>query len=115
MASEMTAATNTLRQNEDPFLKKLRKSIVLFIYFLIEKDLYLKSFLFGSKIEINALMQGSLCSERLIRGVTKVLRKRWAYLQGTYMWGGGEGLIGRGMRYVFVTCNIGCLFNIDQT
>ena len=37
MASETTAATNTIRQNEHPYLKKRRKCIVLFIYFLTKK------------------------------------------------------------------------------
>ena len=37
MTSEMTIATNTVRQNEDPRLKKLRKFMVLFVYFLIQK------------------------------------------------------------------------------
>ena len=58
MASETTTATNTIRQNEHPYLKKRRKCIVLFIYFLIEKNLYLKSYLFSSKIGINALIRG---------------------------------------------------------
>ena len=39
MASEATAATNTIRLNEHPYLKKRRKCIVLFIYFLIKKKL----------------------------------------------------------------------------
>ena len=39
IASETTAATNTIRQNEHPYLKKnRRKCIVLFIYFLIKKQ-----------------------------------------------------------------------------
>ena len=37
MANETTAATNTVRQNEHPHLKKQIKCIVLFIYFLIKK------------------------------------------------------------------------------
>ena len=37
MASETPAATNTIRQNEYPYLKKRRKYIELFIYFLIKK------------------------------------------------------------------------------
>ena len=37
MASETTAATNTIRQNEYPYLKKRRKYVILFIYFLIKK------------------------------------------------------------------------------
>ena len=68
MASETTAATNTTRQNEHPYLKKRRKCVVLFIYFLIKKNLYLKSYLFNSKIAINALIQEGLCAEWLIRG-----------------------------------------------
>ena len=34
----------------------------------------------------------------LIRGVTQVLRKRWAYLRGSVL-GGGGGLIGGEIRY----------------
>ena len=71
--------------------------IHLFPYF---KKLYLKSYLFGSKIGNNALIRGGggLCAERLIRGVTQVSRKRWAYLRrGLYA--GGGGLIGGEIRY----------------
>ena len=69
MANETTAATNTIRQNKHPYLKKRRKCIVLFICFL-----YLKSYLFGSKIGINAWIGGvgGLCAEGPIRG-------EWAY------------------------------------
>ena len=68
MASETTAATNTIRQNEHPYLKKQRKCIILLIYFLIKKHLYLKSYLFGSKIGISALIRGALCMEGLNEG-----------------------------------------------
>ena len=69
MASETTAATNTTRQNEDPYLKQRRKCNILFIYFLTEENLYLKSLLFGSKIRISTLIQEGLCMDGIISGV----------------------------------------------
>ena len=57
-------------------LEKLRKCILLFVYFLIEENLCLKSYLFGSKIGINGLIHEGLYEGGLIRGVTQVSRKR---------------------------------------
>ena len=43
-------------------------------------------------------MREGLYEERLVRGVTQVLRKTWAYLREDYTRGGG-GLIGGEIRY----------------
>ena len=44
-------------------------------------------------------MRGGAYTKGLIRGVTKVSKKRWAYLQrGLYAGGGG---IGGEIRYIF--------------
>ena len=48
---------------------------------LIKENLYLKSYLSGTKIGIDEFVWEGLCAGGggLIRGVTQVLRKRWAY------------------------------------
>ena len=102
MASETTAATNTIRQNEHPYLKKRRKCIVLFIYFLIKKiiseivPLWLKNQ--NQRVDTGgAYARRRLYEGGLIRGVTQVSRNRWAYLRrGLYA---GGGLIGGEIRY----------------
>ena len=52
-------------------LRKFKKCMVLFVYLLIKENLYLKSYLSGSKIGINAFIREG---GGLIRGVTQVLR-----------------------------------------
>ena len=96
MASETTAATNTIRQNEHSYLKKRRKCIALFTCFLIKKilseivPLWLKNR--NQCVDI-VWGRGGAYARGLIRGVTQVSRKRWAYLwRGLYAGGviGGE-------------------------
>ena len=102
MASETTAATNTIRQNEHPYLKKRKQCIVLFTYFLIKK-LYLKSYLFGSKIGINALTRWIMRGGAYTRGRaytwsnTSVKEKMGLFAEGPMR----GGLIGGEIRYVF--------------
>ena len=70
------------------FTWKNEEYVVLFVYLLINENLYLKSCLSGSKIGINAFILGGGGLDKvggLIPGVTQILRKRWAYLRG----GGG--------------------------
>ena len=57
---------DTERQNENLYLKKGRNCIVLFIYLLGKENLYLKSYLSGSKIEINTFIWVGLCVGELI-------------------------------------------------
>ena len=95
-----------VRQNENLYLKKQRKMYHIIVYLLIKENVYLKLYLSGSKIEINAFLrvayargEGGLHKGELIRGVTEVLRKRWAYLQGCIYVGWGR-LIGGEIRYL---------------
>ena len=94
-----------IRQNENLYLKKWRKCAVLFVYLLMKENLYLKPYFSGSRIKINALIRVGLCvggfyeGGELIRGVTQVLKKRWAYLQAAYMRGGGGGAYRRRNQY----------------
>ena len=79
MASERTAATNTIRQNEHPYLKKRRKCIVLFIYFLIKKKIISEIVplqLKNRNQRVDTGGGGDFCAEGLIRGVTQGSRKR---------------------------------------
>ena len=81
MASKTTAATNTIRQNEHPYLKKNKENVSYYSSISsLKKNLYLKSYLFGSKVGVNALirgiMRGGLIRGGFIRGVTQVSRKR---------------------------------------
>ena len=88
-AKKARETTDLIKQNENLYLKKWRKCIVLFVYLLIKENLYLKSYLSNSKIGINTFMgrayacgglyEGRLMLEgTLMRGVTRVLRKWWA-------------------------------------
>ena len=54
--------TDIMRQNENPYLKKGRKCIVLFVYLVIKENLYLKSYLSGSNIRIKAFIREGLCA-----------------------------------------------------
>ena len=68
--------TDIIRRNENLYLKKYRKCISLFVYLLIKENLYLKSYLSGFKIRINAFIGR-------------------AYAGGLYEEVGGGGVISR--------------------
>ena len=58
---KVSETTDTIRQNENLYLKN--EENVSFIHlFTHEKNLYLKSYLSGSKIEINAFIREGLCA-----------------------------------------------------
>ena len=75
----------------------------------MKENLYLKPYFSGSRIKINALIRVGLCvggfyeGGGLIRGVTQVLKKRWAYLQAAYMRGGGGAYRRRNQYDVIIT------------
>ena len=104
MAIETTAARDTTRQNEDLYLKKCEEKCILFVYLLIKKNLYLKSYLPGSKIGINAFMRVGLCEGGAYTWSNRSVKEKVGL-----SFGGGGGLIGGEIRYTNITALHLCL------
>ena len=69
------------------------------VYFLIKVNLYLKSYLSGSKIGINAFYGRAYARGELINEVKKCLGKGGLIYRGPVRDGGGGGLIGGEIWY----------------
>ena len=86
--------TDIIRQNENLCVKKC---IVLFVYLLIKENLYLKLYLYSSKIGINAFIWEPLCAGKLI-GRGAYARSNTSVKEKVGLSAGGGGLIAGEIR-----------------
>ena len=87
-ASEMT---DIITHNENLHIKELRECIVLFVYLLIKENLYLKSYISGSKIGTNAFIREGICAGGAYTWSNKSVKEKVTLSAGGPIGKGGVG------------------------